>query len=163
MNGEGDAYMVELLGIGDLTEAERTRCLLLILEGGAVTMATARRDFPRSKTIAVARKDGEVVGVASIKPIREDYAAGRAAKAEHRFDLKTPELGYVVVDPPHRGHRLSSRMVEALTRDGDALFATTSDPKMQAALMGAGFVQQGIAWKGRRGDMISLWIKTDER
>ena len=40
-----------------------------------------------------------------------------------------------------------------------ALFATTSKPKMQAALGGAGFAQRGFAWKGRRGDMISLWMK----
>jgi len=159
MNGAEDAYTVDSLDVGDLTEAERARCLQLISDGGAVTTATARRDFPRSKIIAVARKYGEVVGVASIKPIREDYAVGRAAKAKHRFDPETPELGYVVVDPPHRGHRLSSRMAEALTRDGGALFATTSDPQMQAALRGAGFVEQGNAWKGRRGDMISLWIK----
>jgi Acetyltransferase (GNAT) family len=79
-------------------------------------MTTARRDFPRSARLAVARKDSEVVGVASIKPIRKDYATGVADKAKFVFDSKTPELGYVVVGPGHRNHGLSSDMAARCSR-----------------------------------------------
>ena len=160
MNEEADDYVVECCEVEGLSEAEKTRCLQLIAAGGAVNPDTAARDFPRSSLIAVARKAGEVVGVASIKPIREAYARGRATKAGFRFDPQTPELGYVVVDPAHRGNKLSSRMAKALVRNGAALFATTSDPSIKAALKGAGFVQRGVEWKGNRGDLISLWIRS---
>jgi hypothetical protein len=157
---EADKYVVESCDVGHLSEPERTCCLQLIAGGGAVNVTMARRHFPRSAKIAVARKDRDIVGVASIKPIREEYAAGIAEKAKFSFDPKTPELGYAVVDPVHRNHRLSSLMAEELAKDGSALFATTSDPKMKSALKGAGFVQRGEEWKGNRGDMISLWIRS---
>ena len=159
MNKELNDYAVESSAVSDLSAAEQTRCLCLIVEGGAVDAETAKRNFPQSVTISLARKDGEVVGVASIKPLRERYAKGIAMKAKFPFDPKTPELGYVVVDDAHRGKRLSSRMVTVLAKDGGALFATTSDPKMKSALNGAGFRQCGFEWQGCRGDLISLWIK----
>ena len=71
-----DEYVVETCDVDALSATERTLCLRLIADGGAVTMKTVRRDFRHSAMIAVARMDGEVVGVASIKPVREDYAAG---------------------------------------------------------------------------------------
>jgi GNAT superfamily N-acetyltransferase len=160
MNQEADGYVIASCAVGDLSTGEKARCLRLIAEGAAVNADSAARDFPRSAMIAVARKGGAVVGVASIKPIREDYAAGRAKKAGFTFDRHTPEFGYVAVDPSHRGNRLSSLMAEALVKDGSALFATTSDPRMKSALKGAGFVQRGIEWRGIRGDLISLWIRS---
>jgi len=160
MKQDADKYVIESCGVGDLDETEKKRCLQLIAEGGAVTMTTARRDFPRSAMIAVARSDGQVVGVASIKLMREPYAASKAKEAKFPFDPKTPELGYVVVDRAHRGNRLSSRMAAALAKNSGTLFATTSAPKMKSALKSAGFVRRGVEWKGRRGDMISLWIRS---
>ncbi len=159
MNEEANGYVVVSCAVDDLSADERVRCLRLITDGGAVNFVTAARDFPRSAKIAIARKGDETVGVASIKPIREDYAAERAKKAEFPFDRHTPELGYVVVDPSHRGNRLSSRMTEALVKDAASLFATTSEPNMKSALKGAGFAQRGIEWRGRRCDRISLWIR----
>lgn len=160
MSEEPDGYRIASCAVGDLSTEEKARCLCLIAEGAAVNADTAARDFPRSAMIAVARKGGTVVGVASIKPIREDYAAGIARKAGFTFDRHTPELGYVAVDPSHLGNRLSSLMAEALVMDSAALFATTSDPRMKSALKGAGFVQRGVEWRGLRGDLISLWIKS---
>jgi hypothetical protein len=160
MDEKLDEYVVQSCGVGDLTAEEKTRCLQLIGAGEAVDVEMANRDFPRSARIAVARKNGEIVGVASIKPIREDYATGRAMKAHFEFDPGTPELGYAVVDELHRGNRLSSWMAAALTTDGGGLFATTSDKKMKSALKGAGFKECGKAWKGRRGDSISLWVRS---
>ncbi len=97
MNEEADGYVVASSAIGALSTDERKHCLRLIAEGAAVNATIAARDFPRSAKIAVARKDGAIVAVASIKPIRENYAASRAKKAKFPFDPQTPELGYVVV------------------------------------------------------------------
>jgi hypothetical protein len=154
-----DEYVVEACGLSDLSATERTRCLRLIADGGAVTMKAARRDFPRSLQVAVARKDGALVGVSAVKPVR-DHAMTVADLAEFPFDPDTPEFGYVVVDHAHRGNKLSSRMAKLLSGYPGPLFATTSDPSMKSALKGAGFVQRGVDWKGRRGDKISLWIRS---
>jgi hypothetical protein len=114
----------------------------------------------RNQTIKKAlREFRKPLSEASIKPIRGHYAAGKAKKAEFPFDRHTPELGYVVVDPSHRGNRPSSRMTEALVKDAASLFATTSEPNMKSALKGAGFAQRGIEWRGRGGGRISLWIR----
>lgn len=153
-------YAVESCTVKDPNVAEQIRCLQLIANGGAVDVATARRDFPRSAAISVVRKEYEVVGVASVKPLRTKYATGIARKAKFPFAPETPELGYVVVDDEHRGKRLSSRMAAALAKDGGAMLDTTSDAKMKSALKGAGFEQRGCEWKGRRGNAISLWIRS---
>jgi predicted GNAT family N-acyltransferase len=110
--------------------------------------------------VAVARKDGEIVGVGTVKPVREDYNAGVARKSGVSFDPATPEFGYVVVHPDHRDRHLSSKLTTALlSRSGKSLFATTSDDKIKTNLKKAGFAERGRKWKGRRGDQISFWIK----
>jgi len=152
-------YAVESCTVSDLNASELAHCLRLVVDGGAVNAKTTARDFPKSSMIALARNNGEVVGVASIKPIRENYTKGIARKAKFIFDPKTPELGYVVIELAHRGHQISSRMAAALAKGSGGLFATTSDPKMKSALRSAGFQQRGCEWKGRRGDLISLWLK----
>ena len=159
MSQAEEPYIVESCSVSDLTEAERTRCLQLIGHGNAVSIRAARRDFPRSLQIAVARRKGHVVGVGAIKPVRE-HAITVAELAHFPFDPDTPELGYVVVDSPHRGNKLSSRMAKMLSEYPGQLFATTSDPSMKSALRGAGFIDRGEEWTGRRGDMISLWIRS---
>jgi len=116
MQQKAKDYDVKTCAVSDLSETDRTRCLLLIAEGGAVDERTAGRNFPRAGMIAVAREAGEVVGVGAIKPTRADYAAGIAKKAKFAFDSRTPELGYAVVDPAHRGNRLSSAMAKALSQ-----------------------------------------------
>jgi hypothetical protein len=51
-------------------------------------------------------------------------------------------------------------MARLLLEYRGGLFARISDAKMKSALKSAGFVQQGIEWKGRRKDLLSLWIRT---
>ena len=155
-----DDYEVRLCAANDLSGADLAACIALVTDGEAVDPASAKRDLPCSNRIAVARKEGKVVGVGVIKPIRPRYAAGVSAKSKIVFRDDTPELGYVAVHPDHRGHRLSPRLVSALLENvGKPLFATTSSDRMKATLVNSGFVQQGKEWKGRRGDQISLWMR----
>jgi hypothetical protein len=65
-------------------------------------MESAKRTLPRAAGIALTRKDGKIVGVGTIKPIRKAYAARTAEESKFIFDADTPELGYVAVDPVHR-------------------------------------------------------------
>ena len=156
---EPDEYDVKACAVGDLNEADRAACIGLVVGGHAVNPRTAKRDFPHALQVAIARKDGKVVGVGTIKPVRKEYAAHTAEESKFPFDPDTPEFGYVAVDPAHQGKGLSSEITEALSQHKGSLFARTSDPKMKSALKKAGFVQRGDEWDGQRGDRLSLWIR----
>jgi GNAT superfamily N-acetyltransferase len=131
--------------------------LALIDDGGAVNLRTMTRDLPRSQIVVIACLRGEVVGVGAIKPVREEYAAGIAGKSGYAFPPKTSELGYVVVEPAHRGHGLSHAITELLLKQHTSpLFATTDSPKMKKTLAAAGFRQEGKEWQGERG-ILSFW------
>jgi GNAT superfamily N-acetyltransferase len=143
--------------LSEYTPEEVKKCLALIGDGGAVNLRTMKRDLPRSQMVVIACWQGELVGVGAIKPVREEYAAGIAAKSGYAFPPDTSELRYVVVEPAHRGHGLSRAITELLLkRHSDPLFATTDSPKMKKTLASAGFRQEGQEWQGDRG-ILSFW------
>lgn len=60
----------------------------------------------------------------------------------------TLELGYVPVDPAHRGRGLSLQITRLLlSQHTDRLFATTYDDRMKHTLETAGFVKRGVNGK----------------
>ena len=73
-SGENPIYDVTCGTPSEFTEVELARCIVIIKAGDAVKPGSAARDLPRAKVIAVARKDSEIVGVGTIKPIRLNYA-----------------------------------------------------------------------------------------
>jgi len=160
-DGENPIYEVTCGAPSEFTEAELARCIVIIQAGDAVEPGSAARALPRAKIIAVARKDSEIVGVGTIKRIRVDYARGIAGpkKSGWSFAPRVPELGYVAVDSQHRHRGLSKRIVAELLRREERLFATTSNEYMKPTLEGSGFARKGGEWRGRRGDLVSLWIK----
>src|SRR5262245_52740959 len=126
-----DGYDVGLCS-GFLNEEELSRCLAIIEEGEAVDIDAAMENLPAALTVAVARKEGEAVGVGAIKAIRPGYARHAARNSEFAFDPNMHELGYVAVTEAHRGKRLSERIVdELLSQYAGPLFATTSSPAMK--------------------------------
>jgi len=147
------------LRAGELSDADVDACVRIIAKGNAVDPASARRNLPRSCAVAVARIGGEIVGVGTVKPIRRAYAERTAEESGFPFDPATPELGYVAVDPDHRGKHLSTKIVKILAMGRSALYARTSDPRMKSALIRGGFAQRGAEWLGRRGDRLSFWLK----
>ena len=150
-------YEVRQCAPGKLTPEELKRCMAIIGHGGAVNFDTMKRDLPRSQVLAVARYHGEIVGVGAIKPVRKEYAAGIAIKSAYAFPADTPELGYVSVDPAHRGHGLSHEITKLLlSQHTSRLFATTDSPPMKKTLTDAGFRQEGKEWDGERG-VLSFW------
>jgi hypothetical protein len=152
-------YAVTTCASSDLSDAELATCLEIIKNGGAV--AVDLKKLRSAQVLAVAKNNGEIVGVGTIKEIRPRYACSIARKSGVTFPSFTPELGYVAVDSNHRLNRLSHRIVAELTSKHEgALFVTTSDEAMRRVLTKAEFKQQrGKEWKGKRGDSVSLWLK----
>jgi hypothetical protein len=107
----------------------------------------------------VVRKNGAIVAVGAIKCALPSYVADVGRKAGHAIADGAQELGYVSVDPPHRGQHPSSRIVRTLEENNDGqLFGTTDDARMKSVLTKAGFQRKGGEWKGERGD-LSLWVR----
>ena len=135
-------------------------CIGLVRKGNAVDPASAAVKLPRSKILALALAGNLVIGVGAIKRRRPGYVRQIAEGSGVSFDPNTSELGYIAVDPEHRGQRLSERIVgELLAKHDGALFATTSSERMKRTLARVGFVERGHTWPGRNGEQLSLWIK----
>src|SRR5579871_6239551 len=97
-------YEVKACVAAELSEVERVTCIAIVRSGEAVNPKTMRSDLPRAGVLVLARKESRIVGVGTIKPVRRLYAAKIASRSGFSFDTDTPELGYVAVDIPHRGH-----------------------------------------------------------
>jgi GNAT superfamily N-acetyltransferase len=156
-----ETYRVEAVNFSELTEGNYGRCVEIITKGNAVDPASAGDELKLARMLVVARIGVEIVGVGAVKRIRRDYASKLARLSGFDFDSDTPELGYVAVDPDHRGKRLSHRIVGTLLSGNDGpLFATTSNDRMKTTLENAGFAHKGNMWKSERnGKEISLWMR----
>lgn len=142
-----------------LTDPEVIACLALLKRGAAVNTATASKHLPIALVQVLATHDGAIIGVGAIKRARPRYAAKISRSSGHEIDPATPELGYVTVDQPHRGHHLSSKIVSALlSATSGPLFATTDKEEMKTVLTKNGFVRCGHQWDGDTG-CLSLWIR----
>ena len=153
-----DGYRFESSVPSDLSESDMMRCVEIVGNGGAVTKENAKRGLARASALVVVRKDGDIIAVGAIKRASPSYVAGVGRKAGHPIADGPHELGYVSVDPPHRGQHLSSRIVRTLKENNDGrLFGTTDDGRMKSVLTKAGFQRKGVEWKGERGN-LSLWV-----
>lgn len=154
---EADGY--DILQRQGLTDKELAASLTLLERGRAVNIGTAADHLPNSHFQVLATRDGEIVGVGAVKRARPHYAAKTSRSSGYQIDPAMPELGYVTVDPRHRGHHLSSRIVAALlTRAKGPLFAMTDKEEMKTVLGKNDFVRRGREWDGETG-CLSLWIR----
>jgi hypothetical protein len=144
--------------IPPLDDGDLDRCLSIIRSGGAVDVDPER--LRRALAVVVARREGQIVGVAAVKGIRPGYVGRIAERSRFPLERQMPELGYVAVDGHHQGKGLSHRLVAELIRGRtEAIFATTDDDRMKRTLAAAGFAQKGQEWAGTRGQ-LSLWVRT---
>ncbi|MBF8266998.1 MAG: hypothetical protein HW388_506 [Dehalococcoidia bacterium] len=158
-DGGTGVYEVAACTPGELSKADLAACLAIIRDGGAVDPESAAAEIPKGRVLVVVRSGRDVVGVGAIKRVRRTYASGVAGHSGEPFPPDTPELGYVAVDPNHRGKGLAPCIVAALlSKHTGGLFATTDNCRMKRTLAKAGFVQRGAEWDGQRG-RLSLWIK----
>jgi GNAT superfamily N-acetyltransferase len=158
----GGAYLVNSCEPGDLSEAERAACVAMIETAGAVRRGSIAEEIAAAQLLSVVRSGGEIVGVGAIKRIRRPYAQKIASRCGVSFPSETPELGYVAVDPKHRGNGLSHRLAKELVgKHSGPLFATTSSDRMIGTLTDAGFKQKGHGWPGHQAQ-VSFWWKDGE-
>jgi GNAT superfamily N-acetyltransferase len=151
-------YAVNLCVPANLSAEEIAECVDVIKKGDAVDLLSAKKELPLAWSVAVVRAGTKIVGVGAIKRQRRTYAEKTARSSGVSFPIETLELGYVAVLPDHRGHKLSSSIVEALlSRHKGRLFATTSNAWMRNTLKNAGFVNEGKEWPGRKKQMVSFW------
>lgn len=157
---EGEqGYVVQACAPKHLDKGEMAACIAIVKEGEAVDPESAEQELAMAGLLAVVRKGRQVVGVGAIKRPRPGYAAKITKRSGQVFPPDTPELGYVAVDPEHRGNHLSSKIVAALLAEHRGpLFAATDSERMKTVNSKAGFLQKGDAWKGKRGQ-LSLWLK----
>jgi hypothetical protein len=142
-----------------LTDEELAVCIGIIEKGEAVDLDSVRQELPKATAVAIARLDHRIVGVGAIKRRRPVYASKVSKRGDYSFPTDTLELGYVAVDPAHRGQRLSYPLVAALlVGRNESLFATTSSPQMKKALSRGGFTCQGKEWDGNNS-RLSLWLR----
>lgn len=142
-----------------LSPGELEACVVLLERGAAVDPISARRELPLAHARIVATLDGAIVGVGAIKRARAWYANKNSVSSGYAIDPNTLELGYVTIADAHRGHRLSSRIVDALLlKPWGALYATTDKDEMKTLLSNRLFVKQGREWDGTVG-CLSLWIR----
>jgi hypothetical protein len=155
------AYTVSLCTVGDLSPAELARCIKLVAEGDALDERYVKEGLPKARMVAVARRDGQIVGVGVIKGDSADHARTVARESKFAFAPETPELGYVSVDEDHKDQHLSTKLVEALlSRQSGPLYATTRSERIRHVLGKFGFAEKGDHWEGRKGKpKLSLWIK----
>jgi RimJ/RimL family protein N-acetyltransferase len=157
----GADYEVNLCAATAIKPKDLKACFAIIGKGGAVRMASMKRDLPRATVLVIARVDNEIVAIGAIKPVRKQYATGIAAKSGFAFPAETPELGYVAVHPDHRNRGLSHRVTELLlSQHSGLIFATTSSEAMKKVLEKAGFVQRGRAWDGS-DSKLSLRVREE--
>jgi predicted GNAT family N-acyltransferase len=158
---DAPAYLVEARTPSRLSLKELAICAAIVKRGDAVDPDSAQSELPLAEVLAVASTGKEIVGVGAIKRSRREYALQIAESSGFSFSQDTQELGYVAVESGHRRQGLSGRILaELLSRHERSLFATTSDERMKKTLAKAGFEQKGLEWNGRKGQQLSLWIKS---
>jgi ribosomal protein S18 acetylase RimI-like enzyme len=159
-----------------LDDYEFRSCLELIAEGEAVNTDSATEELRKGRFTGIAKIEGKYVGTGSIKRQRPIYAAGISRKSNYSFDPNLHELGYVAVDPSHRGKNIAQTVVEHLLFafckptivasppspdkpiPPHSLFATTSNEGMKIILERMGFERRGTEWPSVNGDPLSLWL-----
>jgi RimJ/RimL family protein N-acetyltransferase len=144
-----------------LLEQDALACISVIKEGNAVNLKSAGQELPLA-AVAIYRDNGQIIAVGAIKRPRPSYASSISERSCFPFNSNSHELGYVAVKKTHQKQGLSYKITDALlsTHKSYPIFATTSHEGMKRTLKKAGFIQEGTEWKGKRGDMLSLWIKT---
>jgi GNAT superfamily N-acetyltransferase len=135
-----------------LTAEEVDACVALLSRGGAVKPQFAREELPEAFARVVALYEGAIVAVGAIKRARPKYAQKVSRSSGYPVSGTMRELGYIAVSPQHRGHRLSSRIVDKLLeRTVEPLFATTDKVEMKTLLANRKFMRQGREWDGEVG------------
>lgn len=137
-----------------IEDVEKNAFVALVTAGGAVKEANVRDGIGRAGAqLLVARCNGEIVGVAALKVPKTRYWQSLTGKSGFEVTSATfpRELGYVAVNPAHRGKGIARKLCDlAMRHAGDqGVFATTGTPQMLTSILPhLGFRWEGRVWKG---------------
>ena len=152
-------YSLMICSPEKINESDVLACLKIIKNGAAVATTSATKEIPKAYLVVIVRKGNIIVGIGSIKRSRPQYNKKIGQRADTSLSLEILEIGYIAIDPSHRGKGLSSQIICKLTEAiSEPLFATTDDVRMKHTLAKYGFTRKGREWKGNRGN-LSLWIR----
>jgi GNAT superfamily N-acetyltransferase len=150
----------------EFTPAERAAFMHLVREGGEVNPDTLPGLVVRAEALALARKDGVLVGVSAVKRPYPTHRRNvfKAAKADLLPDEFAFELGWVFVLPNARGLGFSGRLVAVLMPYVEAAHAYATsradNASMHATLKRFGFKGVGETYPSKQNDTpIQLFVR----
>jgi GNAT superfamily N-acetyltransferase len=129
--------------------------LRLVLSGEEVDPVGLRGRVLSASTLAFARANSKIVGVAAIKNPGKPYKntvfrSANCIAAQQNYRL---EFGWVFVDPDYRRKGISKQLTAALIEvaDSASIFATSlaNNDAMHRTLEGYGFQKTGKPWRSR--------------
>lgn len=148
----------------EVTPADRAAFVKQVCEGGEVNPNTLPALVDRAVALAMARKDGSLVGVGAIKRPNLSHRGHvfKAAKVDLLPDAL--ELGWVFVQPATRGLGISAMIVEALVPYVGAtrVYATSrvDNVPMHATLNRFGFKSVGVPYPSKQNNTpIQLFVR----
>ncbi len=136
----------------------------LAQKGGEVQAEWLSELILQARMLAFLRIDGECVGVAGLKKPRPNYRCSVFANAKSK---RAPEefcyeLGWVYIEPKHRGQRHSLPLVKnVLTHAADGkVYATSRKTQipMHRSLAKCGFTREGDRWQSSRRNEEDLFL-----
>lgn len=133
----------------------------LVVDGGAVSRPFVEDRLPRALGYAVARLNGEIIGLEVAKNIRNGgYLERLNARYGFVMPMNSIEIGYLVVKPEYRGRGIAAKLLETLVRQyrHRNLFAITAG-KTDRNLIFNGFNREGKEFKREDGTSLSLWFR----
>lgn len=144
---------------------EELRCFCdMVAAAGEVKRDGLEGRVGRAEVLAFLEHGGKIIGVGALKRQHRNYIARLFERAHARseagnFDL---ELGWIVVDEAHRGHKYSRSIVAGLLRHAKSqrIYATsvsTNEP-MHKTLVHFNFEQDGTAWPSQERKETSLLL-----
>lgn len=148
---EAEKYKIEVKSPSKVTENELDRFAELVTDGGEVTNGLRER-LETASALGFLRYDGKIVGTAALKKPAPNYRKGVFEKAQSKQPISSYpyELGWVFLDPAHRGKmRMVPLIIAVMKRaKGSGVFATTrtSNDRMLHILTRQGFVRDGATY-----------------
>jgi GNAT superfamily N-acetyltransferase len=155
----------------ECTVAEREVFAALVLAGGQVFAAGLPDRIAGADRLAFHYRSGAVVGVGGLKNLPLSYRDGifRQAGSSLRAADFPLELGWVFVEPAHRGTGISGHLVQALMEGaGDrnvyAISHSDNHP-IHKSLERHGFVREGTPYPStiQPGAMVQLFVGRKSR
>lgn len=170
-----ERYEPRVCKVSDLSNAEKEKCMQIIVDGDGAEPDSVKEEFPKSPVVVVIYCDSEIVAVGAVKEkgtaIRQTYYKSVSTKSGVPVAPDSSEIGYIarVEEEKHSGQHFAEYIVEELVKvQPTPLISTTSHVAVKKALTKNGFVERGRSWDGKKkkdkegkeiDNTLTLWLK----